>query len=761
MQIFHNRPLSLACCILAVTSALTVWCSRTWMLALLILSFVALLLSVVIPLWKYRSVKLMRKEWLMPLCFLGVFVALLGNFLFFHVRYERAQRYVGECVTVEGVVLERNSSLPYASGLEVQIERINGTRQPMRARLITEYASSLQSGDRFCMTATGMAFEDEERFSALANGTLLKIGCSSYKDCTVLSHDAKHPRVLFAKWNLALSTRLVYAVGGEEGALSAALLLGNRSFLSADTVLHFKRSGISHLLALSGLHVSILCAFAEFFLRRICRVPRIARAIAIPCLLLAYLAVTGASPSTVRAVCMVLVLYLAFILRMEYDSFTALSATLAGILTVTPYAVLDISMWMSFLAAASIVIFLPPLVRLTERWERHRSKPFQILHRVLIGLLTAVCVGVSSNLALMWILASTFGEVSLLSLPMTMLLSVPTTLALILSISALLFSGVEPLSAVLRIPAAVMLEAARMGSDIKGGVIVLSKLDALVILLVLFTVLILLASLKVRRKGWFFLPLALAVAACLWTTGQVRLSNDGVCLQYTMLEGNGSICVFSERGAAVAVDASDGSGQPAKAILKAMEEERCSELSDLFLTRYYNMESSYLRTLATQTRLRRLHLPIPTDDRERAIAQRLRQEGELHGVETVFGVGEIGLSSLQIESYAHATSQGSAVSGILFCAVAEGQRVAVINMSTGFSELATAAQSRISQADVLLVNGAGATVENHGGFAYLSNRALWLILEEKSQRQWISVPEENLRILVGDSEGRFLLGDME
>ncbi len=757
MQIFRNRPLALAAWILALTAVISLSFSKTCLLICLSLSAIGVILSVAIPFLRYRDLRSVYRKLNVILCCLGVMIALLGSFFFFHVHYEKVQTTLEGNTTVEGIVLKRSLSAPYATLFDAEIKRVNGEEQCIRVLFETNYASALQIGDRFEASVNLRAFEDEEEKSAcLSSGQLAAIVCSDVADCRILSHDESDLRVILQRWNDALSTRLFYAVGGEEGALATALLLGNRSFLSADTVLHFRRSGISHLLALSGLHVSILCGFAEGILRHVLKIPRIARAVIIPSLLLLYLAVTGFAPSTVRAVCMVLVLYLSFITCMEYDSFTALSVALAGIIAVTPYSVMDVSMWLSFVAAASIVIFLTPISKLGERWGHKRHVVLQWLIRAAVALITAVCVGLSSNLALMYLLAVIFGDISLLSFPMTMLLSIPTTLMLVLSLPVLLFPRFAVLTKGVKLFGSWMLGAAMSGSDARHAILPLPKLDALVILLILMTVLVLLAVLKIRKKRWFFLPLLLSVSVCLWTFGQIKLTNDGICMTYLQV-GSGSICVFSEKGVAVAVDATDGRAPHVKAIRETLKAERCGELTELFLTRYYNMEASYLRSLATTVRLRRLHLPVPLNDADRAIALRLEEEAALHGVAVQYGGEETALTGLTVESFSYAPSAGSGRVGILFTAFCEGKRISMTNMSTSHSALMSEAQSRIGTSDILIVNRAGLTAQNSGVFEYRSDRPLTLFLEDETLKALMAPYDDRIRVISTGERVRILL----
>ena len=68
----------------------------------------------------------------------------------------------------------------------------------------------------------------------------------------------------------------------------------------------------------------------------------------------------------------------------------------------------------------------------------------------------------------------------------------------------------------------------------------------------------------------------------------------------------------------------------------AANDARCTEIDDLVFCRYYNQATYFIASLAAKLRVERVHFPTPTDDRERAIAARLAEEAELHGIEVFY-----------------------------------------------------------------------------------------------------------------------------
>ena len=156
-------------------------------------------------------------------------------------------------------------------------------------------------------------------------------------------------------------------------------------------------------------------------------------------LLLTAMLLTGCSPSTARAVLMLCVLYVSFLLREDYDSFTALGAAMMGILILSPNAVLDLSLWMSFSAAAAIVIFVPIITDLFGEASRLSGLP-KFLEKLLRAIITALIVGVAANAAILPLSAYFFGQTSVFSVGLTLLLSPILTPILALSAICLFFS---------------------------------------------------------------------------------------------------------------------------------------------------------------------------------------------------------------------------------------------------------------------------------------------------------------------------------
>lgn len=114
----------------------------------------------------------------------------------------------------------------------------------------------------------------------------------------------------------------VAACGGADGILGA-MLLGEKAGLDAEVKSLYQRAGISHILAISGLHVSLLGIGLYRLLRR-CRLTYGAASAVTAVLMLSYCVMSGSSVSAKRAVGMLLVCLLADVLGRGYDMLSAL-----------------------------------------------------------------------------------------------------------------------------------------------------------------------------------------------------------------------------------------------------------------------------------------------------------------------------------------------------------------------------------------------------------------------------------------------------
>lgn len=145
-----------------------------------------------------------------------------------------------------------------------------------------------------------------------------------------------------------------------EAGIFQAAVLGDKTDLDANINSLYSRNGISHLLALSGLHLSVIVSGSYKTLRR-CGAGYLAAGISGTLLAGSYVIMTGGSVSVMRAAAMLSCSFLAACCGRTYDTLSALGLAAVVLLFTNPYRIFMISFQLSFGAIAGIGLVLPCL----------------------------------------------------------------------------------------------------------------------------------------------------------------------------------------------------------------------------------------------------------------------------------------------------------------------------------------------------------------------------------------------------------------
>lgn len=178
-----------------------------------------------------------------------------------------------------------------------------------------------------------------------------------------------------------LSSRFIYSTvnNNELAGFYSALFTGDASNLSTELNASFSRSGISHILVVSGQHFSLVIMNVYMLLMLTIRRKKLCSGIAIVLTIL-FTLFTGASPSVIRAAFMCCMVFIMNFATATSDSINSLFLSLAVILLFSPYSLLSISLQLSFLSTLGVIFAYKYIERFT-----HGSK----LKTKLITLLVA------------------------------------------------------------------------------------------------------------------------------------------------------------------------------------------------------------------------------------------------------------------------------------------------------------------------------------------------------------------------------------
>lgn len=261
-----------------------------------------------------------------------------------------------ERTSVEGTVLQVQPG-------EDRVSFIFRTQQGVRIRAASTEAV-VQEGDRVRLTGRLQGLAPPENpggFNLLVYDGARGIRQEMQVDtCTVLSegHFPYYLRCLFLS---RVRTTLARLLPQEQAGAILAILTGDRSSMDKDMTSVFQDCGIAHIIAVSGLHIQVLCDFLEKILQRFCA--RRKALFLTACIVWFYCFLTGGQVSTWRAALMLTIRIGAVFAGRKEDALNSLGFSALVILVVRPLYIFDAAFQLSYMASLALIIAQRPWLR--------------------------------------------------------------------------------------------------------------------------------------------------------------------------------------------------------------------------------------------------------------------------------------------------------------------------------------------------------------------------------------------------------------
>ncbi len=213
------------------------------------------------------------------------------------------------------------------------------------------------------------------------------------------------------------SLALGYGLRPREGAVVRGMVLGDSSRIPEELEEAFQRSGITHVLAISGQHVAVLAAMIYVVLR-LFAVPMLFRNPATLGLVWLYIFVAGAPPSAIRAGVIATFVLAAPLFGRQISPLHFMTTMLAAVLAWNPLLIYNPGFQLSVAAVFGILLLRKPLLSLVKSTVlRPIKEPPELLSNLL-------AVSLAAQIATAPIVATSFDEVSVIGV-LTNLVAVP------------------------------------------------------------------------------------------------------------------------------------------------------------------------------------------------------------------------------------------------------------------------------------------------------------------------------------------------
>jgi len=254
-----------------------------------------------------------------------------------------------------------------------------------------------------------------------------------YKLTRKVTTKVKAKTIFINKKNSKLNflKRLSYYYGGmfeellpwDEAQIMKAMLVGDKTLVSQEMKELYKSAGIAHVLAISGLHISVIAAVLWWIFKKL-RVHKNLQEIIVIIILWGYAGITGFSISITRSVIMATTILLGTLLEEKSDPITSLSFAALILLVYNNLYLWDIGFQLSFVAVGSLILLTPFFNKIFVIPKRFREH---------IAPLIAVTVGTTPLIAYYFYVISPIGIfINLLLIPFITLVVIIGFLAMLI-----------------------------------------------------------------------------------------------------------------------------------------------------------------------------------------------------------------------------------------------------------------------------------------------------------------------------------------
>jgi competence protein ComEC len=316
----------------------------------------------------------------------------------------------------------RNVSFGLLSKTEVKkdLEFIKTAKMTCHSRML----ENINPNDRVKIIGRLLKYKESAipgSFDQKQYNSLIKIDATGivFYIKNVFQHEEnRNVKGVFASLRRYLTKTIMTKISKPSNGVAAALLTGDKSAIGPDVRDKFIKSGTAHILAISGLHMSIVASIAFLALLKIALYVNLAIPIINPRKLAAgltvpitftYLALSGFSPSAVRAFIMTSIFLISVILGRGAISLRSVSIAAFLILLFDSAALFLVSFQLSFCAVVALISFYE---NYNETPLRYFSKN-SVLNKIFLYLFASILSTLIASLATLPISVSTFNRLSL------------------------------------------------------------------------------------------------------------------------------------------------------------------------------------------------------------------------------------------------------------------------------------------------------------------------------------------------------------
>ena len=291
-----------------------------------------------------RYVRYIKLFFTKPIICLILFSSIISNTIFIFQENRYDQLYEEKAIKVEGIIISNKQEREYKNRYKVKVLAVDNSTKYHSTQIYIDVKKEVefQYGDKVILQGEFQKGSNARNTGGFDYQLYLK-SISIYGTLNVNKYEivsSKNVTVLEKGINdvkLAINQKIEGALEEEEQQIVKGLLLGDTTVLEEDLQEQFQIANISHVLAVSGMHVVYIIMGIEIFFRKWLGKRKVKYIMILAVIF--YVSITGATSSIVRAGIMGILSILSFLVYRKKDIWTSIAFSLLCILIQNPYAI--------------------------------------------------------------------------------------------------------------------------------------------------------------------------------------------------------------------------------------------------------------------------------------------------------------------------------------------------------------------------------------------------------------------------------------
>ena len=387
-----------------------------------IVFFILLILLLYIFRKKNRYIKLLCSKKLIIVFILCYIIAYL-QIIYLEKSFEEKYQFSEQEIQVVGTIIFNPSYKEYKTMYIVKVESINGDISYKNTKLLLNIKKEKEKKEYEYGNKISFIGTFEEPSAQRNEGgfdykqylkTKMIYGIVETKVSKVKLEKENNSNIILKLANIVankIQEKSNELLDEESSSLLTGILIGNKENLKEEVKEAFRKSNLSHMLAVSGAHVSYVIMGIGFIITNLKVSKKTGKIITIM-LLLFFMLITEGTASVTRACFMTIYMILASLCNRRVTIFSSISISMLLLMLINPYCIFDVGLQLSYGGTIGIVVLYPILNKgFKIRKEEVGIKKY--LYKIKIRIREIILITLSANIILFPVILYHFNTLSL------------------------------------------------------------------------------------------------------------------------------------------------------------------------------------------------------------------------------------------------------------------------------------------------------------------------------------------------------------